>query len=235
MPCEIYREALIEAAASGLTPQGELRAHVEACGSCRALFAEEQALFATIDAGLQGAANAEVPPSLLPRVRAQVNHQTIQRHSWISAWTAIAAAAALVAVTLLVRDWKRGAAGPDSPQSPVAHNILGAGSPTTPAIHPREAAARSVRNERVRPVKIGSGAGVEQVSVLVPAGQKEVLDAFLAGLRRGALRPEGLLAEKPEQPMKDLQVSALDIPPIVVKPLADVSGETAPESETARP
>ena len=71
--------------------------------------------------------------------------------------------------------------------------------------------------------------------MLIPAGQKEVMDAFLAGLRRGVLKPEGLLAKKPEQPLQDLQVSPLDISPIEVKPLADVSGEAAPESETARP
>ncbi len=70
MLCKHYKVALIEAAASSAQPQGDLRAHLEACASCRAAFEQEQSLFASIDAGLHVAANAEVPASLLPRVRA---------------------------------------------------------------------------------------------------------------------------------------------------------------------
>ena len=70
MPCAHYKDALIEAAASGAdltsvpTPDEEtaaLRAHLESCASCRAAFEQEQSLFSSIDAGLHAAANAEVP------------------------------------------------------------------------------------------------------------------------------------------------------------------------------
>ena len=67
MPCQHYKDALIEVAASGSAPQGELRVHLDECASCRAAFAEEQSFFAAIDSGVRAAANIDVPPSLLPR------------------------------------------------------------------------------------------------------------------------------------------------------------------------
>lgn len=96
MPCEHYKDALIEAAASGAVPSGELRAHFAACASCRAAFAEEQSLFAAIDSGLHDAANAEVPLSLLPRVRAALEELSSPKHAWLTNGFALATAAAVV-------------------------------------------------------------------------------------------------------------------------------------------
>lgn len=230
MLCETYREALIEAAASGLKPQGELRAHVEACGSCQTLLVEEQALFATIDVGVQTAADSEVPASLLPRVRAQLNKQTVPRRSWILAWAALAAAAALILTVASFRN-RQGKAPEKSPEnSAVAKGFPAAKTPLPSPPRPSHDTDRPSQSKGVE-----RSSSDRRVSVLIPAGQKEVMDAFLAGLRRGVLKPEGLLAKKSEQPLQDLQVSPLDISPIEVKPLADVSGEATPESETARP
>ena len=98
MSCETYREALIEAAACGLEPQGDLPAHLEACGPCCTLFAEERSLFASIDSGLQAAANTEVPSSLLPRVRASLDEAVASHRSWRLNWFALAGATVAVAV-----------------------------------------------------------------------------------------------------------------------------------------
>jgi hypothetical protein len=99
MPCKHYKEALIEAAASGFQPQGDLRAHVNACDSCRAAFEQEQSLFSSIDAGLQVTANAEMPPSLLPRVRARLQQESALSRSWLTNWLVLASAAGVL-VTL---------------------------------------------------------------------------------------------------------------------------------------
>jgi hypothetical protein len=103
MPFEHYKDALIEAAASGVEPKGELRAHLEACDSCRATFAEEQALFASIDAGIHVKANADVPVSLLPRVRARLDEAGAPRNSWISSGFVLATAAVVVVVFFAAR------------------------------------------------------------------------------------------------------------------------------------
>jgi hypothetical protein len=99
MLCEHHKDALIETAATGSAPSGELRAHLAECDSCRAAFDEEQSLFGAIDSSLHAAANAEVPPSLLPRVRASLDEVAVANPRWSSSWFALTGAA-MAAVVL---------------------------------------------------------------------------------------------------------------------------------------
>jgi hypothetical protein len=103
MPCKIYKDALIEAAASGAEPQGDLRAHFDACVECRSAFELERSLFASIDAGLHVAANSEVPASLLPRVRTRLDQEAAPRRIWATNWLVLASAAVLFVVFLGAR------------------------------------------------------------------------------------------------------------------------------------
>lgn len=103
MPCEHYQDALIGAAASGREPQGELRAHLAGCAACRTAFAQEQSLFSSMDEGLRAAANAEVPASLLPRVRARLADEPAPIRSWRFPAFVLAGAALAVAVLLFAR------------------------------------------------------------------------------------------------------------------------------------
>jgi hypothetical protein len=96
MPCKHYKDALIEAAASGAEPEGDLRAHLAGCADCRAAIEQEQSLFTFIDAGLHVAANAEVPASLVPRVRARLEEVSVPRRIWATEWLVLASAAVLV-------------------------------------------------------------------------------------------------------------------------------------------
>ncbi len=72
MFCEPYRQSLTEAACSGEVLPRELAAHLDGCNACSTAYAREQLLFAAIDRSLHVAANVDVPPSLVPRVRAQI-------------------------------------------------------------------------------------------------------------------------------------------------------------------
>ena len=103
MPCQHYKGALIEAAASGVQPQGDLRMHLDACAFCRVAFAQEQALFSSIDAGLHVTAAAQVPASLLPRVRARLDEEAVPRRSWVTNWLVLASAAVMVVAFLAAR------------------------------------------------------------------------------------------------------------------------------------
>jgi hypothetical protein len=103
MPCEHYQNALIEAAATGAEPLGELRTHLGACAACRAAFAEEQFLFSSIDTGLHATANAELPPSLLPRVRTGIAEEATSRRGWTPSWLALAGAAAMIVALVATR------------------------------------------------------------------------------------------------------------------------------------
>jgi hypothetical protein len=109
MSCQHYKNALIEAAAAGGEPQSELRAHLNACASCRAAFAQEQSLFAAIDSGLHATANAEVPPSLLPRVRGALDEAAAPSRSWAQSGLVLASAAGMVALFFVVHAlWRTG-------------------------------------------------------------------------------------------------------------------------------
>ena len=103
MPCKHYKDALIEAAASDAEPQGELRIHLAGCSDCRTAFEQERSLFASIDAGLHVAANAEVPASLLPRVRARLDEESAPRRVWATSWLVLASAAVMVAAFFTAR------------------------------------------------------------------------------------------------------------------------------------
>jgi hypothetical protein len=116
MPFEHHKNSLIEAAATGVEPEGELRAHLEACESCRAAFAEEEALFASIDAGLHMKFNADVPVSLLPRVRALLDEAAPPRKSWITNGLVLATAAVVVVAFFAARAVRH----PNAGREPVA-------------------------------------------------------------------------------------------------------------------
>ena len=103
MPCQHHKGALIEAAASGVQPQGDLRMHLDACAFCRVAFAQEQALFSSIDAGLHVTAAAQVPASLLPRVRARLDEEAVPRRSWVTNWLVLASAAVMVVAFFAAR------------------------------------------------------------------------------------------------------------------------------------
>jgi hypothetical protein len=107
MLCQHYKKALIETAAGGSEPQGDLRVHLDACAACRAAFEQEQSLFGSIDAGLHVAANTEVPASLLPRVRARLDEESSPRRIWATNWLVLASAAVIVVAFFAARPVRR--------------------------------------------------------------------------------------------------------------------------------
>jgi hypothetical protein len=235
MSCENYREALIEAAAADTEPSRELRLHLHACPSCGAAFAQERQLFAALDTGVRATANSEIPASLLSRVRAGLNERPAPQRSCIPAGAALAAAAALVVVFILVRGFGRGATE-TNPQMIAAadHESPTVIPPFTQAIAPSETTSSSAKSSSRRPIKPATIAKFEQAAVLIPAGQKQAIDALLAGLREGAVKTDVLLTTNPEQPLRDLQVLPLEVSPIEMKPLEDVSAESASQNEKTR-
>jgi hypothetical protein len=95
MLCDTYKEALIEAAASGAALPIALREHVDACGRCRATLAAERTIFAAVDAGLHRAANAKVRDCFLPKVKANLATETVPARNPIPRWAFVCATGAL--------------------------------------------------------------------------------------------------------------------------------------------
>lgn len=232
--CEDYRAALTDAAAEAVEPSLELRSHLDACASCRTAFAEETQLFAAIDSGVRNAASAEVPASLLPRVRAQLNERSVPRRSWVPASATMAAAVLVVAVVVFVRGLGHDAVPTNPPVNSLAHNVSPAEIRQTPVAPFVETMRPPTKGKLLHPAKtppVAEVAQVEAVRVLVPAGQKQAMDALLAGVRQGRVKADVLLAENSGKTLEDLQLSPLDISPIEVKPLADASAESPSQNE----
>ncbi len=222
MPCQHYKNALIEAAASGSHPQGELRAHLDVCLDCRAAFEREQSLFASIDTGLHVTANAEVPASLLPRVRARLDEEIAPQRRWIQPMIFAAASVALAFVIFLFA--RPHHASPDSqakqtPQLPVSE------TPVTDDGHPnsgsgsqivsfnRNNSHKRVHSTLLRPVASG------QPEVLVPSDEREALARFILVLQER--REVAVALVMPATPTKDespslepLQINGLEIKPL---------------------
>jgi|HubBroStandDraft_4_1064222.scaffolds.fasta_scaffold77762_3 hypothetical protein len=237
MPCENYREALIEAAARGSALSRELRLHLDACASCRAASSEELQLFAAIDSGVRTTANAEVPASLLPRVRVQLNERPVPRRAWAPAIVVTAAAVALVAGIVFVGGLERDGGRTNPSADSTAQSIPPTEIPPVPPVAAfSETTSPPARMKRPRPAESPRVVGAAQVAasrVLVPAGQQRAMEVLLASVKQGKV--DGvLLTEKPEKTLEELQVSPLAISPIEMKPLEDVSPESAPQNEKTR-
>jgi hypothetical protein len=230
MPCEEYREALNEAAAGERELSRELRGHLEACRQCEVALEEEQQLFASIDSGVQKIANAEVPASLLPRVRASLEREVAPRRSFWPNFVLAGAAICAVLVLVGVKEWQRTSGV--RPAVSVADRAAPEDGPSEKVV------AHSVKPD-VRPVPHQSKrsyarAPQPEFTVLLPVGQKQAVDKLLGELRSGTIKATDVIVEKAEAASPDLQVSPLSITPIEVKPLATIVEDAAPSSEKTK-
>ena len=222
MPCEPYQNALIEAAASGAVPQGELRAHLAACAACRTAFAQEQSLFSSMDEGLRAAADAEIPASLLPRVRARLADEAAPRRSWTQPVIFAAASAALVfAIFLFVRPHHTRPANQakQTPQIPVSEtpvtNARGQNSGPAPLVISSNVNNSQTpgRSTLLRPV------ASSQPEVLVPPDEREAFFSFVFTVQKRRDVAAALLAASPQKQDVLVTVEPLQIADLEVKPL----------------
>ena len=221
MPCKTYQSGLTEAAA-GAPLSDALRSHLIVCADCRAVLAQEQQLFAGIDASLRSAANAEAPSSLIPSVRARLNEASPRRRLLMPVLAPIAAAlilAFLVARSLHLRPEK-----PSTPSAEASAPPLRVPVPK-PVAPPVESAANSgtaslTHASRHHELSRGPSNAASMPEVLVPHGDEVVLIAYAQewGMQKHArLKAEVL----PAPSLGPLEVIPIQIAPLDVKPLED--------------
>ena len=227
MLCEDCRERLTEAAAEGVVASFELQSHLDGCAACRAFFEEEQQLFAGIDAGVCFAANAEAPPSLLPRVRTAVSDTSTPWRSRVPAWLVVAGAAVLILMLIPLGIVRRGLQPPGSVAkegSPMEHKEI------PPPSNNEELSAPMARNTLPRRPRPESAATVVQAAVLVPPAQKAAMDSLILNLRKGKADGRVLLSQDSDSPLEELRIAPIEVSPIIVKPLEEEGGEATPSS-----
>lgn len=231
MPCEHYKDALIEVAAAGAAPQGELRAHLDDCASCRAAFDEEQSLFSAIDSVLHASANADVPSSLPPRVRAQLDEVIVPRFRWLQPLVFVSAGVALVFVVFLMERPHHA-----TPEEITKHGPIVVPVPTTPATRTNpegtssegtQVAAFAVRHSHVARSSTGvRSAASRNVEVLVPPDEREGLAQLVARLNQHRDFAAAFLAQRPEKKDALVTVNPLQISDLEIKPLERTEAET---------
>jgi hypothetical protein len=220
MPCNQYKDALVEAATAGGALSAALRSHVDGCASCRTCLERERALFAAIDADLRRTANEPISDSLLLRVRSRLAEEAAPKRSW-QAWASAAAAAIIVTLVLTQgmsrREGKQAAkdgAGPEKAADFLAESRPA--SPTSSAAlakqFPRSTPLANLRPRRQH-TKPGDPTAVPEV--LVAPEEERALVRYVASLERyrGVLQ---LDAEKGPGPLEivPIVIAELELEPI---------------------
>jgi hypothetical protein len=240
MPCEHYKDALIETAATGARPQGELQAHLPSCASCREAFAQERALFAAIDSGLHTTASAEVPPSLLPRVRASLDEAAVTpRLGWLQPLIFASASVALAFVIFLMarphRATNEKVAKRDLVAAPAAVRPGTNANPEKISRESTEIATIGVRHSHApRSSTILHSAESSNPEVLVPPDEREALARFVAKLNERSDLASALLGRAPEKRDALIVVERLQIRALEIKPLEGAGAETSNGSDETR-
>ncbi len=234
MPCENYKDALIEAAASNGQPQGNLRAHVDACASCRAAFERERCLFASIDAGLHGTANPEVPTSLLLRVRARLDEGVATQRRWLQPVILAAASVALTfAIFLLARPLhpRPDSQAKQAPQIPVSQTpVTNAGNQNSGAS--AQIVSSAVNNSRTRSHStLLRPVASSQQEVLVPADEREAFARFVAVLGEHREVALALVTPAPQTKNEPASLEPLQINGLEIKPLEERQTEASDGAE----
>lgn len=215
MLCDAYNKSLTEAAAAGRELTPALRRHLSACESCRAAFAEEQSLFAAIDASLRSVANPEVPATLIPRVHVALNNEPSARtHSqkWIFTGATLAAVL-LVALALKLNHGNSPSVRDISMQIPVAPTFRS--RPPNPSV---AGAAPQVRS-RTEPIQSVSAKPVSPltVEVLVPDEERAAFEKFLKRNQSAPMTVSAAISALPEAPkalvpLQPVEIASLKVP-----------------------
>lgn len=214
MSCEHFQPALIEAGAGATSVGEDLREHLESCSACRAVFWKEQFLFSSVDSGLHATANAEVPASLLPRVRAA--SWSGSDRGWASA-VAFGYSAAMVAVILAVALLQQSRMAP----KPVATAKTAGVSVFTPIPAQPEphliavpfAFSSSASNRRASSAEPANSNAVPEV--IVPADQEALLARYAEQWQQRKRSPLGAedldLASMALLEIAPIQITELDV------------------------
>jgi hypothetical protein len=216
MFCESFRETLSEAAMRGDRLPAEVQAHLAACASCRASFSGEQALFDRIAAEVRSSVNAEVPASLLPRVRQRIAAAPATE-TWrapVLAYVASGLAIGAIALSLAVRTQVR-SAKPEPPASRVSSPGPDQSGAPAKESGPGQGLAAIHRRERRAPQAISSAAQ----EVLVSGEEQLGLERYAASLRNTATEPAASVKSDAVLEIKPLEIAGMDLKGLSIDPL----------------
>jgi len=211
----------MEAAGFGKALPRKLEEHLAGCECCHAAFADEQALFRSIDGALQAAANAEIPRSLLPRVRMQVASDSTKAYRRIPVLAFVTGGLVIGAIMLSSSSLRHSAVSRSTGKELAAPSLQSAVS--------RQPTGLSIQAPP-RPERLVSGRERIVVDRVARRSEPEVLVSSeeAAGLRRYAnlLRAKSLetsnhaaaISDAPFE-IKPLEIAELNLRQLAIQPL----------------
>ena len=223
MFCELYRQALSDAAVAGKPLPREVSAHLDTCDSCSSAFAAEQSLLAWIDDSLEARVNAEVPPSIVARVQGQIAVNPVMA-AWrvpaltFATFSLVAAVAALWPLvhrqSMVGRSKTNHAAITGTIQSADKPDVNRAAVQVAPPVK-RSFSGR----EKVIVTFTRAHPGVE---VLVSQEEQIGLEGYAARLPARTLETSARAAAVDNEPafnIRSLQIAAMDLRQLSIEPL----------------
>jgi hypothetical protein len=223
MSCEKYQYALIDLAASGAELTGDVRAHLDACASCRSYFEREKVLLAGIESGVRHTTNAPLPASLLHHLRARLAHQAPANLNPTANWTYAVLVVAAVILFLLPVLPTRVLTTRSGPKTSAVRKV--SGEPKfveSSQAMTRPAARANVRRSSMRLPRPDQWSATEEgTEVLVPPEERYAFAKFVSQVKDRKELVVALVNPAPEEKSKPLKVEALQIASLEIEPLPE--------------
>lgn len=190
MSCEKYKSRLLDFALGA--EEADLRAHLDACPSCRAELAAQRALLEKIDRGVAAMVSGEPSGDFAAHVRRRIAENAHAPRPWFADWMPVTAAA--LALVVLVGVLSIGGP-PRPPQSAqVTPPVQESRPPRLPQMAkqapPIAPAANSSEQRAIRTPRPPQSAANREPEVLVPRGEMvavtRLLNANWSGKADGA-------------------------------------------------
>jgi hypothetical protein len=218
MFCESWRETLSEAILRGEKLPREAESHLDSCERCRLAFSEEQQLFASINGGLGIAANADVPASLVPRVRAAVAEQFSESSWHLPVWAF--AGAALLLLGGVAYQQMRAPHRVAFPH-PVAVVTPARSAATSPSLdsNPNIVAVPSRLSPSRRTTLVPTVIGRHKPEILVSGEEQTNLQLYLNRLRGRSVNQTTPLVITSDAQIKPLEIAQIELPQLSIAPL----------------
>ena len=228
MNCRVAQKKIMHSLASGMaTVSLDVAEHARSCAACQAFYEQEQALFCSIEAGLQTMVNQPVPLSCFVRVRARLEESPASRLPWTPRWTYAALAASLLLIlsgAIFRKQFPRGDSSPEANRGVARADrepVLEVPPTSGPSARLRPAPVRVAKTASIPPDQ-PEGA-VPQVIVL--AEEKQAFARFVARVPSGIAVPSALKPTEPQPADAAMDIALIEIQEVEIAPLDLMNGD----------
>lgn len=224
MNCQRAREKITDSFASAVVVPLEVSAHCERCAQCQAFFERERSLFEVLNAGLERLVNHPVPPSLLPRVSAELEQRPARRGFWTAGWSFAAIAAAAVLVLSISPLWNFSARRDAMPErTPVAS--VEPPHPAGEAPVSRVTTSGGIRRAVAKTAASRPKESEAAPEVIVLPEERQGFTHFVVGRTNPDMKMIALTRAAPQRDELPVEIAVLEIKDLEVKRLESLNGE----------